>query len=247
MPLRPPIAILAGALVCATLAFGGAAMIAEPVRDGLLADAGTVAARVGGDDVIVDLDGFGGAPTRHAVLRGGDGLDDRIRAMVARAVKAVPGMGGVRWEDAGMLALDADELPLSPTHCEEDVEALLRARTIRFEESSAAMDRPSLTLLDEVSAALRPCLGSIIAVTGHTDSSGPPEANLALSRERALAVRQALVARGIPREGLRAAGMGSSEPVDGLDSADPANRRIEFSVIATRPIAPTPIDTPGPR
>jgi OOP family OmpA-OmpF porin len=68
-----------------------------------------------------------------------------------------------------------------------------------------------------------------------------------LSRERADAVRLALVRRGIPADGLRAQGKGSSEPVEGLDPADPANRRIEFSVIESVPIKPTPVDTPGPR
>ena len=51
----------------------------------------------------------------------------------------------------------------------------------------------------------------------------------------------------LPADGLRANGVGSREPVEGLDPADPANRRIEFTVIATEPLMPTPIDTPGPR
>ena len=33
----------------------------------------------------------------------------------------------------------------------------------------------------------------------------------------------------------------------GLEPTDPANRRIEFAVLATQPIRPTPVDTPGPR
>ena len=102
-------------------------------------------------------------------------------------------------------------------------------------------------LLDEVAAALRPCLGGIIAITGHTDSSGNERRNIALSRERAEAVRYALIERGIPEEGLRASGIGSSRPVEGLDSNDPANRRIEFSVIEKVPLRPTPVDAPGPR
>ena len=68
-----------------------------------------------------------------------------------------------------------------------------------------------------------------------------------LSMDRARAVREALIARGIPRDGLRARGVGSSVPVEGLDAEDPANRRIEFSVIRTEPLTPTPIDTPGAR
>ena len=99
----------------------------------------------------------------------------------------------------------------------------------------------------KVAAALRPCLGSIIAVTGHTDASGPEAGNIALSRERAQAVRQALIAHGIPADGLRTRGLGSRSPVAGLEPDDPANRRIEFSVLATQPIEPTPVDTPGPR
>ena len=64
---------------------------------------------------------------------------------------------------------------------------------------------------------------------------------------RARAVREALVRRGIPRDGLRANGIGSQQPVDGLAPTDPANRRIEFSVIRTEPLRPTPVDTPGAR
>ena len=99
-------------------------------------------------------------------------------------------------------------------------------------------------MLDEVAEALRPCLGSIIAITGHTDKSGTEPGNLALSMDRARAVREALVSRGIPRDGLRASGVGSSQPVAGLAPSDPANRRIEFSVIRTEPLRPTPVDTP---
>jgi OOP family OmpA-OmpF porin len=101
-------------------------------------------------------------------------------------------------------------------------------------------------VLDEVADALSPCVGSIIAVTGHTDGNGDTDANLALSRARAEAVRWALVGRGIPADGLRAAGYGSERPIEGLAPVDPANRRIEFSVIEAMPLQPTPVDMPGP-
>ena len=154
-------------------------------------------------------------------------------------------MGGVRWADGNALAESAALIP-SPRHCEQDVAGLLRARTIRFEESSARIDQASRTLVDEVAAALRPCLGSIISITGHTDSSGSEEGNLALSLARAEAVRDALVARGIPAGGLRVRGFGSRRPVEGLAPTDPANRRIDFAVLATEPVTPTPVDVPGP-
>ncbi len=187
-----------------------------------------------------------GSLSRNPLLSGGEGLSEAVRDRVAKAVAAVPGIGGIRWADGTALAESADIVP-TQLHCQDDVEALLNARTIRFEESSARIDAASRELVDEVATALRPCLGSIIAITGHTDSSGPEPGNLALSRERAEAVRDALIARGIPADGLRVRGMGSRHPVEGLAPTDPANRRIEFSVIATVPIKPTPVDTPGPR
>ena len=165
---------------------------------------------------------------------------------MAKAVAALPGVGGIRWADGRAFSQSA-EAAVQPLHCQEDVEALLRARTLRFEEGSARIDAASGELVDEVARALRPCLGSIIAITGHTDASGPEVGNLELSRARADAVLQALVRRGIPADGLRARGVGSREPVDGLEATDPANRRIEFSVVATQPIRPTPVDLPGPR
>ena len=184
--------------------------------------------------------------SRHPLLTGGEPLDESTRAKIAHAVADMPGVGGIRWSDGDILA-EGQEAAFRPLHCQEDVQALLRAHTIRFEESSARIDEASRGLIDEVATALRPCLGAIIQITGHTDRSGPEPGNLALSAERAAAVRTALVRRGIPEDGLRAQGVGSRMPVEGLEATDPANRRIEFSVIATVPIRPTPVDTPAPR
>lgn len=203
-------------------------------------------ARAGGRGVEAHFFTSQGWATRHATLSGGDGLDDATRTRTALAVWSVPGVGSVHWSGGSRLFANAKKPP-RPLHCQKDVEALLRARTIRFKEGSATIDPASRPLVDEVEMALRPCLGSIIAITGHTDSSGNEPGNLALSRERAEAVRLALIARGIPADGLRASGVGSRQPVAGLDSSDPANRRIEFSVIATEPIRPIPVDMPGPR
>lgn len=186
--------------------------------------------------------------TRHPELSGGTRLNGAVRAHAASAVAAVPGIGGVHWRASGKpgQALPEDHPVPGALHCQRDVESILKVRTIRFSEASALIDPASEKLLNEVASALQPCVGSIIAVTGHTDSAGDEGANLALSRARADAVRWALIGRGIPADGLRATGKGSSKPLAGLDPKDPANRRIEFSVIATMPLQPTPVDTPGP-
>jgi OOP family OmpA-OmpF porin len=241
----PRIALAAGALLVTILAMVGAQANGPAMAARLSQQAARAIEEVGGSPVTPRFISPRGWPSRHPVLEGGEGLDDGLRDRVAKAVAAVPGVGGVRWADGNALA-EAGPPTHSPHHCEQDVAGLLRARTIRFEESSARIDTASLPLVDEVAAALRPCLGSIIAITGHTDASGPEAGNLALSLARAQAVRDALVARGITGDGLRVRGLGSNRPVDGLAPADPANRRIEFAVVATEPITPTPVDVPGP-
>ncbi len=187
-----------------------------------------------------------GWPSRHANLSQGEGQTEITRERAAKAVAAVPGVGGVFWSDGTMNA-ESGTADLSPLHCQDDVAALLNARSIRFEESSSEIDKASVLLLDEVANALKPCTGAVIAIIGHTDQSGSERVNVALSQDRADAVRRALLADGIPADGLRAEGVGSREPVEGLDPSDPANRRIEFSVIAKQPLVPTPVDTPAAR
>lgn len=246
MPRSPLIPPLAGLVAIGLLALVATRTSAGPITARLSEQAREAIAEAGGRGIEARFATRSGMPSRHPLLSGGERLDDGIRDRTAKAVGALPGVGGIRWEDGSVLA-HGEAAPVRPLNCEEDVAALLRARTIRFEEGSARIDAASDGLVSEVANALRPCLGSIIAITGHTDSSGPEPGNLALSRARAEAVRRALVNRGIPADGLRARGIGSSEPVEGLEPTDPANRRIEFSVIESVPIKPTPVDTPGPR
>ena len=65
-------------------------------------------------------------------------------------------------------------------------------------------------------------------VEGHTDSTGRPDSNLALSKRRAEAVRSYLVsAYNVPRSRLEAIGRGQARPINASNPADPANRRVQ--------------------
>ncbi|WP_245626576.1 OmpA family protein [Croceicoccus naphthovorans] len=237
--------IAIGALLVVAVALFAAYRNDDAIVAKLQAEADKAIAAEGGKGIRADFTGRNGWTTRHPTLHGGDDLDDGVRSRVARAVAAVPGVGGVHWANrkARAAAQEAANEP-GPFHCQRDVESLLDVRVIRFAQSSAAIEEGSELLLDEVAEALKPCRGSIIAVSGHSDAVGNAAVNLRLSRERADAVRDALVARGLPRDSLRSEGYGSARPVEGLEPEDPANRRIEFSVISIMPQVPTPVDTP---
>lgn len=237
-PRRASVVVL-GAALCLTMALAAANLRGPAFIAALERQADVARAGAGGRGVKMAFrDGYGWL-TRHPALSGGNRLGAATRTRVAEAIARVPGIGGISWVREGE---GTGEAP----RCQDDVKRILETRTIRFNEASARIDPASDKLLGEVARALRPCVGSIIAVIGHTDAGGDPRVNLTLSMARAESVRWALVARGIPADGLRATGMGSKQPVAGLDPLDPANRRIEFSVISPAPVKPTPIDTPGP-
>lgn len=96
----------------------------------------------------------------------------------------------------------------------------------------------SANLTAQAQASLRALAGQLrggsrrIAVEGHTDSQGADAANLALSRQRAEAVRRLLEDAGVPGARLSASGKGETAPVaDNTSAAGRAsNRRVEIIV-----------------
>ena len=243
MPRRTLPLILAGAAASAVLGFGSVLAHGPEFTVRLSASA---ARSLSGSGISASFRDSRGWLTRHPTLGGGEDLPDGQRAALARWVAALPGVGGVRWEPRSASALASRLIDKPPAlHCQDDVNGVLKARSLRFAEASAAIDPASEAVLDEVATALRRCLGSVIAVTGHTDAAGDEPGNLVLSQQRAEAVLASLAARGIPESGLRARGWGSGRPLEGLEPGDPANRRIEFKVVTIKPVEPTPIDTAG--
>jgi OOP family OmpA-OmpF porin len=71
-----------------------------------------------------------------------------------------------------------------------------------------------------------------LRIEGHTDNVGSPESNEKLSGERALAIKKALIAKGIKAERLLAVGFGQNKPVadNATDEGKAKNRRTEFRV-----------------
>lgn len=114
---------------------------------------------------------------------------------------------------------------------EAELNAYVAENPILFQPSSSLLDETAEPILDELARRAQGATGVTIVVEGHTDSDGDASANLVLSEQRAVVVRQELVERGLDPASLEAEGFGSEEPilVDGVEDKD-ASRRVEFRV-----------------
>ena len=81
---------------------------------------------------------------------------------------------------------------------------------ILFDFEKATIQRDADALLDDIAAALRNFPQWGLRIIGHTDTSGTPAGNEKLSLDRANAIKQALVSRGIAAARLETVGMGQS-------------------------------------
>lgn len=105
-------------------------------------------------------------------------------------------------------------------------------RNVFFETGSAALLPSSTAELDRLVGLLQENPALNIQINGHTDNVGDDNSNLNLSENRAKAVRDYLVQKGVAGERLHFKGFGESKPIDTNDT--PAgrsrNRRTEFVV-----------------
>jgi chemotaxis protein MotB len=102
-------------------------------------------------------------------------------------------------------------------------------------EASGEIDRIASALV-ELERQVPPDIPWVIRVDGHTDqrpiATSQFPSNWALSSARAIAVVQALIARGVQPQHLVAAGFGEFQPLDNgtTDEAYARNRRIELKL-----------------
>ena len=73
----------------------------------------------------------------------------------------------------------------------------------------------------------------VIEIAGHTDNVGQPEANKKLSQDRADAVRNYLIKKGVKALNVQAKGYGDSQPIatNNSDAGKQKNRRTEVRII----------------
>lgn len=101
-----------------------------------------------------------------------------------------------------------------------------------FDYDDHGLSDLSETAIDEAVAKAKE-LGDVeFSITGYADRRGTEDYNMKLSLRRAEAVKDAMVARGIPADRISVAARGESDPrvetADGV--AESENRRVEIII-----------------
>ena len=112
------------------------------------------------------------------------------------------------------------------------LDTLLDGKVVEFEIDSAELTAAGRQVLDEVNGILKRHPGKV-EISGHTDSTGTPDHNLELSRQRAESAAAYLIANGIEPERCVTIGFGQNRPIasNATEEGRQTNRRTEFHAL----------------
>jgi len=104
---------------------------------------------------------------------------------------------------------------------------------VHFETGKATLTPDSYKALNDLVEALKAKQTMVIEIAGHTDNVGSHETNLKLSQDRAVAVKNYLISKGINKERVTAKGYADSLPIASNDTEEgkAKNRRTEVRII----------------
>lgn len=193
------------------------------------------------DDVCPEVAGlpqFNGCPDSD-----GDGVQDSQDK--CPQVKGDKANGGCPWPDTdGDGVLDKDDKCPSVVGtkanfgCPEVSDEVIKklndfAKTILFDTGKSSIKQESYQTLVAIKSVINEYPSARFRIEGHTDSTGSLELNTKISKERAAAIRDYLVANGVEASRLESEGFGPSRPVaDNKTAAGRTqNRRTEVVLI----------------
>ena len=198
-----------------------------------------------------------GSEHASAVIATTDGRDvtlkgvvDNQQAMITAekiarqtaGVRQVNNQISVSMQEASVEAMPEEFAPLEDEVIQTDQETAIEQAqekfsqldfsNITFEKNSTALTPIAQQTLDSAAQALLENPSVNISVEGHTDSSGNPELNLKISKQRAESVFNYLVDAGIEATRIEANGFGDQFPIapNETEAGRIKNRRIEIKV-----------------
>lgn len=214
--------LLASGLLAALLS-GCANPFASPppppmVRPAIFTALGLSAAYLNGDVI-------GGSKARAAKMRSA-----KIRPLAPTAVAAYMARAEqqLRVQTAG-IGIDVIRLGNG---------ILIRVPAALTFDTGSAVVKPQIAgTLTELARTLKVFNQTYVDVIAHTDTSGTPQGNLALSQKRAAAAAAFLSSRGVAKARVASRGLGEAAPLYNPDTTpdqQAANRRVEIRLVPYR-------------
>jgi OOP family OmpA-OmpF porin len=222
----------------ATLFFGGRGK-AAPAAPAVVVAA--VPLDSDGDGVTDSADRCPGTPAGVSVDANGcpldsdgDGVHDYLdKCPETPAGASVDGNGCPLDSDGDGIYDYQDRCPGTPKGARVDGRGCWVLSGVQFDTSKATLKPESIPILDAVLNVLKQNPDLKVEVEGHTDSTGSAAFNETLSANRAKAVLEFFVSKGIDRSRLSARGYGSSRPAASNDTVAgrAQNRRVELKPV----------------
>ena len=128
-----------------------------------------------------------------------------------------------------------------------DVATALNLQIINFATASAVVPEANKSILDQTAALMQKAPQVKLTVIGHTDATGDAAVNKTLSQNRAQAVVDYLIFKGVDPTQLQAIGYGQEKPIaeNETEAGKFKNRRIEFEVLNTESGVVREVDDSG--
>jgi hypothetical protein len=119
---------------------------------------------------------------------------------------------------------------------------------VYFPTGSAKLDPEAMSVIAAAADDYRRVGSTRITVRGHTDTTGSPQRNEALSERRAKAVADELTRHGVPASAITTEGVGETDLAvqTGDQVAERQNRRVNIAVEQPAPPPPAPVPAPAP-
>jgi OOP family OmpA-OmpF porin len=128
-----------------------------------------------------------------------------------------------------------DQCPNTPAGFKVDSQGCTIGVTLylHFPFNSAKIPANEFTDIDKVAEFMKKHPEVTAILEGHTDSTGPAEYNMQLSKRRAEAVKKALIERGIDASRLKVEAYGETKPIAPNDTEEgrAKNRRVEVVLV----------------
>ena len=155
---------------------------------------------------------------------------DQAPSLLAQRLEQIPGVN--RIVDSLTVVDPAIEAAASREQFAQNL-AGIDITQVAFQPGSVSFTPASDATLAQLLSLLRQHPQGRVRIEGHTDNTGPDTVNLRVSRDRAAAVANYLMARGIPADQLVVTGYGSTQPIadNSTERGRTQNRRIEINPV----------------